>query len=27
MDEVPLAEPVREAIAAKNVIRYLGVTA
>ena len=27
MDEVPLAEPVREAIAANNVIRYLGVTA
>jgi 2,3-dihydroxybenzoate decarboxylase len=27
MDEVPLAEPVRKAIAADNVARYLGVTA
>jgi 2,3-dihydroxybenzoate decarboxylase len=27
LDEVPLAEPVRQAIAADNVARYLGVTA
>jgi 2,3-dihydroxybenzoate decarboxylase len=26
IDEVPLAEPVRQAIAAGNVARYLGVT-
>ena len=27
MDAVPLAEPVRKAIAADNVARYLGITA